>query len=104
VVTAVVVAAAGLAYAACTAKPPRTHIVTISNFVFQPATITVAPGDTIVWRNSDIVPHSATARDSTWDSQSLAGNTTWSYVAKERGQHAYYCVFHPNMTGTIDVR
>jgi plastocyanin len=104
VVTALVVAAAGLAPTACSAKPPRTHTVTIANFVFQPATITVAPGDTVVWRNTDIVPHSATARDSTWDSQSLAANATWSYVATQRGQYAYYCVFHPNMTGTIDVQ
>jgi plastocyanin len=79
--------------------------VTIRNFAFVPATVTVAPGDTIVWANTDFVPHTATARDRLWDSQAIAGSEgTWRLVARTPGRHAYYCVFHPNMQGVVEVR
>jgi plastocyanin len=89
------------------ARPPgtaRSHAVSIRNFGFEPATLTVAPGDTVVWTNADFVPHTATARDSLWDSKSIEGNGTWRLVARRPGRHAYYCAYHPNMRGTIEVR
>ena len=85
--------------------PPRAYNVKISNFVFQPAALTVAAGDTVVFTNADIVPHTATARDSTWDSKEIkSGDGTWRLVASKPGKQAYYCLFHPNMQGTIEVR
>ena len=33
----------------------------IREFKFEPATVTVHIGDTVEWKNDDIVPHSATA-------------------------------------------
>ena len=90
---------------ACARRPARSHVVTIQSFTFAPATLTVATGDTVVWRNSDFVPHTATARDAVWDSQSIAGSDgTWRLVARTPGRHAYYCTFHPNMQGVIEVR
>jgi plastocyanin len=94
-----------IAAAACTRRPPpRSHAVTIQNFALRPATLTVSVGDTIVWTNADFVPHTATARDGAWDSKSIDGSGTWRFVARAPGRHAYYCVFHPNMQGTIEVR
>ncbi len=42
---------------------PRVHTVTNSDFKFSPATLRVVAGDTIIWVNLDIVPHTATAAD-----------------------------------------
>ncbi len=95
---AVVVAAPG-----CARKPQR-HTVTVKNFLFAPAALTVAPGDTVEWTNGDVVPHTATASDSTWDSKTIDAGASWRYVARATGRHPYICVFHPNMRGTIDVR
>ena len=92
------------AVAACTRPAPRAHTVTIRNFAFDPAELTIARGDTVVWLNTDFVPHSATARDSTWDSKEIAANATWRYVPRTAGRHEYYCVLHPTMAGTIVVR
>ena len=64
----------------------------------------MAAGDTVVWTNSDFVPHTATARGGAWDSKSVGANGTWTLVARTAGRHAYYCVFHPNMQGVIEVR
>ena len=76
----------------------------MQNFAFAPATLAVAAGDTVVWSNADFVPHSATARDSSWDSHAVAANGSWRFVARAVGRHEYYCVYHPNMTGAIVVR
>jgi plastocyanin len=76
----------------------------MQTFGFVPADVTVAAGDTVVWSNSDIVPHSATARDASWDSKAIAVNESWKFVARGAGRHDYYCVFHPTMKGTIVVR
>ncbi len=89
---------------ACSRRASRSHQVTIRNFIFQPATLTVAAGDTVVWTNTDFVPHTATARGGEWDSKSVGANGAWTLVARAAGRHAYYCVFHPNMQGMIEVR
>jgi plastocyanin len=96
------VAACGLVLAAC-ARSPRTHEVAIRDFKFQPDTLRVHAGDTIVWRNYDFVPHSATADDRAWDSGSIAANQVWPRASFQSGQHPYYCVLHPNMRGVLIV-
>ncbi len=85
-------------------RPARSHAIAIRNFAYEPATLTVAPGDTVVWTNADFLPHTATARDTLWDSKTIEGNGAWRLVARRPGRHAYYCVFHPNMRATLEVR
>jgi plastocyanin len=89
---------------ACTVRRPASREVKMQNFGFVPAVVTVAVGDTIVWTNADFVPHTATARDSAWDSKTIASDSAWRLVARAPGRHVYYCVFHPNMQGTVEVR
>ena len=97
--------AMALVLASCARRPPpRAYAVTITNFVFQPATLRIAPGDTVVWKNTDIVPHTATARDGAFDSKTIDGGANWRWVATATGSHPYYCVFHPNMQAAIEVR
>ena len=104
-VSAALVSSATLAAAAaCARRVPRTHEVAIRDFTFQPETLTAAAGDTIVWTNLDFVPHTVTARRTEWDSEGLDAGSTWSLVARTAGEHAYYCVLHPNMQGVIEVR
>ena len=72
---------------------------------FRPATLTVAVGDTIVWINRDIVPHTATAKGRTnWDTGTLAQSQSGRYVAQHKGVLQYACTFHPTMHGTLTVR
>jgi len=89
---------------ACSRPIPRVHTVTIQNFAFAPLELTVVLGDTVVWSNKDFVPHTATARDTGWDSQAIGSSGTWRFVAGTSGRHDYYCVFHPNMKATIVVQ
>lgn len=81
--------------------PAKTHVVEIRQFKFYPATLTVKAGDTVIFKNLDIAPHTATAKS--WDSGNLGRNDSWSFKATAKGSFAYICAYHPAMKGTIIV-
>jgi len=81
--------------------PAREHVVEIRNFEFEPAQLVVNPGDTVVWINRDVVPHTASSSSASWDSSRLREAESWYLVVRERGQQSYYCRFHPGMKGSF---
>lgn len=99
----VCVAGAGAAVGRPVRAAAQTHTVRIKNFVFEPARLEVQTGDTIVWTNEDIVPHTATAK-SAFDSKGIEAGKSWRFVAKATGTFAYVCTFHPTMKGEVVVR
>ena len=82
---------------------PKTHTVNIVEMRFQPESLTVAPGDFVVWINKDIVPHTATAAGS-FDSKTIEPTRSWSYRARRKGEMAYVCTLHPTMKGTLRIK
>ena len=80
---------------------PRRHVVEIRSFRFEPGRLAAAPGDTVVWINRDMVPHTATADDRGWDSGELASGASWSRVVPAGGLGEYLCSYHPTMTGAV---
>lgn len=80
---------------------PRVHIVHIRSFVFAPKTVTVRPGDTLRWINNDIVPHTATADDESWDTGTLKKGESADIVMKEDMAMSYFCRFHPMMKANL---
>lgn len=91
-------------YAGAAADPPASHTVLISGFKFQPDTLTVDAGDTVIWKNADIVPHTVTAGDKSFNSGSIAPGASWTLVTKTRGSFPYSCVPHPNMHAKLIVQ
>ena len=87
-----------------TASLPREHVVEIQAFSFHPQRTVVSPGDTIVWINRDIVPHTVTANGGTWESQTLEEGQSLKVVVQEKGSYTYFCKFHPHMTGILTTR
>lgn len=83
------------------ARTPKRHLVEIRDFVFAPAKLRVAPGDIIHWLNLDIVPHTATADDGSWDSGEIAPGGDWRLTVGETTPGPYLCRYHPIMTGRI---
>ena len=83
---------------------PKTHTVTVEDMRFQPEALTVAPGDTIVWVNKDLVPHSATSDAGSFDSKDIQANQSWRYTARNKGDYPYFCTFHPAMKATFHVK
>ena len=92
------------AVVASAAAAPTTHTVVIADMKFSPETLTVKPGDTIVWINKDFFPHNARAGDRTFQSPDLETNKTWRYVAAKSGTFTYVCTLHPTMKGTLVVK
>lgn len=99
--------AAGGAAAAQT-KPAKSkaavHTVTIDALVFKPATVDAKVGDTVLWINKDMFPHTATSQAGKFDSGSLATGKSWKHKLTKKGEFPYVCTFHPTMTGTIRVK
>lgn len=79
------------------------HVIDIVDFRFEPAELTVAAGDRIIWRNRDVVPHTATANDKSWDSGNLNRDEEWSMIAPTAGILDYICAYHPSMKGRITI-
>lgn len=79
----------------------RAHSIVIRNFQYLPGTATVAVGDTVVWTNEDVVPHTATAADGAWDTGSIASKDAGRVVVERKGRHEYVCALHPNMKAEL---
>jgi plastocyanin len=94
---------AGAGPAAAPERKPQTHSVTIDATSYQPKSLVVHPGDTVVWVNKDFIPHTATAKG-TFDSQIIQAGASWTYTASTKGVTGYACTFHPTMTGTLEVK
>lgn len=91
-----------------TSLPPQTsapavHNVTIQNFSFNPSSITVKKGDTVIWTNKDPMGHTVTGNNGGPSSQTVDTNATYSYTFNSIGTFPYHCSIHPSMTGTVTV-
>jgi plastocyanin len=98
----VVLLLAGCATTRVADLPPNT--VVIEGFAYVPPEITVALGTEVTWKNNQIIPHTVTARDRTFDSGSLGSGGTFKRKFDRAGTAEYSCAFHPNMVGKVVVR
>ena len=108
------ITAAVIAFGAA-AAPAQAADVTISNFQFMPASITIAQGDTVKWTwSGPDTNHSVTSRPGQADSfDSDPGNTpssldhppgdTFSHTFNTPGGFSYICKVHSNMVGRVMV-
>jgi plastocyanin len=93
--------------AASPSAPSKTVMVTIKNYAFDPATVTVHAGDTVEWKNDDSMDHTATdevdPQKRAFDSGNIQQGKTWTYVAEKKGTYNYFCSIHPFMKGKLIV-
>jgi plastocyanin len=77
--------------------------VSIANFAFSPAEVTIKAGDTVTWTNNDSAPHTVTGAD--FDSGQLAQGATFSQTFPTAGSFSYKCTIHPSMApGKVTVQ
>lgn len=84
-------------------RPVAGTTVSITNFAFTPATLTVKVGDTVTWTNRDEEPHTVVADDGSFHSPGMDANATYSYTFTKIGNVDYICSIHPFMHGTVTV-
>ncbi|MEU4796637.1 cupredoxin domain-containing protein [Streptomyces sp. NPDC023327] len=80
--------------------------ITIKDFAFEPADLTVAPGTKVTVVNEDSAPHTVTAGgDKPFDTGSIAAGKRATFTAPSRaGKYAYICTIHQYMKGSLTVR
>ena len=80
--------------------------VSIDNFAFTPAEITIHRGDSITWTNRDDIPHTITdaAHPPTFRSQALDTDDTVSFTFDKPGVFRYFCSLHPHMQASVIVK
>src|ERR1700756_5235990 len=77
--------------------------VTIDNFAFAPATLTVKVGSTVTWTNKDEEPHTVAASDGSFHSPGMGTGATFTHTFSTAGAFDYVCSIHPMMRGTVVV-
>lgn len=78
--------------------------VAIEDFNFRPSTFMVTVGTTVMWTNQDSAPHTATARDESFDTGRLDQDQSAEVTFETAGTFEYFCEFHPSMEGRVVVR
>ena len=86
--------------------PAQSNVQAMDN-LFQPQSITVSVGTTVVWTNAGKNPHTVTADDQSWNSDRLDPGQTFSQTFNTPGTFGYFCQFHgapgSGMFGTVIV-
>jgi plastocyanin len=85
------------------ARAATTWQVSIVNYDFQPDSLEIMPGDTVVWTNDGTVTHDVTESGGAWTSGSLLPDETFTKTFDTIDVVNYYCSIHPTMTGTVSV-
>jgi plastocyanin len=83
--------------------PVATDAVSISNFTFSPAIVTIKAGTTLTWTNRDQDSHTVSATTGPFHSPTLNTGDSYHYTFTAPGRFEYLCTIHPFMTATVVV-
>ena len=78
--------------------------VTMADFSFTPALLTVDQGATVTWTNSGLARHTVVADDGSFRSADVRSGQTFSKQFTTPGTYTYICDIHPEMKATIAVK
>jgi plastocyanin len=79
--------------------------VTISNFKFAPASVTVSRGARVTVANHDSTAHTATADNGkSFDTGDIDPGSSATVSLSKAGTYKYHCSIHSFMHGTLVVR
>lgn len=72
----------------------KTDTITINMMKFNPDVLSVNKGDTILWINKGLVPHTVKSyQDNKFYSDTLAPGQSWKWVVNDSA--SYFCTLHP---------
>jgi plastocyanin len=96
-----------------TPPAPGQAQVLMRNLAFNPSSITIHVGQTVMWRNDDSAPHTTTSGTCAgqvctampgWDSGTLNSGQSFSHMFNTAGTFTYFCRIHgAMMQGTVIV-
>jgi predicted lipoprotein with Yx(FWY)xxD motif/plastocyanin len=82
--------------------------INVQNFAFNPKSLTIKAGTTVIWHNSDSVLHTVTSDTGVFDGNLLSG-ADFQFNFDKAGTYPYYCKPHggpgeQGMSGVITVQ
>lgn len=82
-----------------------THTVNIRDNSFQPASLQIQAGDTVIWTHIGTAQHTVTSDGGSFTSSpNLSPGDAHTVTFPAAGNFSYHCAFHSNMTGSISVQ
>jgi plastocyanin len=100
-------ATVGVAFVLSTPGAPQPAVVSVTgNLTFNPADVTIAPGQTVVWRNAVNMLHDITPDGhSEWTAGTVSNaNDEFSHTFQNVGTFPYRCTLHAGMSGMVRVQ
>jgi plastocyanin len=94
-----------LTAATCAGTPtpvPVKHEVQMRAVSFAPRELTIHLGDTVLFKNADLVRHNATRRE-VLETGDLKTGDSYSWVPADTGVFRYQCTIHSRMRGEVKV-
>ncbi|HEY0583459.1 MAG TPA: S8 family serine peptidase, partial [Chloroflexota bacterium] len=82
---------------------PAGNEVSIADSGFQPASLSLNPGDAVHWTNTSAQPQTVTADDGLFDSGPIPPGGGFSLAIASAGGHAYGSTTNPALRGTLTV-
>jgi plastocyanin len=72
-------------------------------WTFDPPRLEARVGDTVTWRNTGTLQHTATADSNAFDSGMVDPGATFEHTFDQPGVYVYHCTPHPWMKATVRV-
>ena len=78
--------------------------IVMKNLAFDPATVTIKAGESVIWTNLDSMNHTVVADNGEFKSGNLGQNATFTFKFDKAGSYPFHSGIHPSMTGTVVVQ
>lgn len=77
--------------------------VNLSGYTATNTMVVIGVNNTVRWINNDNFPHTVTAVDGSFDSGNMNAGQSFVHTFTKAGKYAYFCTYHPWMSGTVTV-
>jgi plastocyanin len=81
----------------------KKHAVSIEDMKFNPSSLRIAKGDTVIWTNNDDRDHNVVADNGAFNSDTIPRGEKFTHTFNATGRYPYSCTLHPRMKGVIVV-
>jgi plastocyanin len=78
-------------------------MVDISNFNFNPTTLNIHKGSSVMWMNAPGAATHTVTFDGGPDSGDIAAGHDYTHTFNDVGSFTYHCKYHASMTGKVTV-
>ena len=86
------------------AAGPGAQAISIKDFSFTPASLSIEIGDSVTWTNADGAAHSIESGDRNFDSSDKIDSAkSFTFTFTTAGTYTYICGIHPYVKGTVEV-